>query len=389
MRRLIVGAIICLVLLSVGCVKSLPIDRCSYVMDIGVEKGERLPYLVTLMLNSPAGSSEGGSEGSVSLVSAEGRSLFEAIETLSAGLPNQLNFTRTTLLAFSAELAEAGEIPEIMDIALSKLRIRENARVMIMEGGVKAALEGAVSESDPTTGSLKINLENMESLLGTTVDTKWNELKEAFDSDTHDALVGFCALNEGEPKTDMVGSNEYSYLGGGLLIEGELKTAIMGSAVFSKGRMVGVLDGQNTMLVRMAAGGFVQGRIRLNTPDGRELSVSLYQGAEPEISLSGGVARFTIALEADVEMPKILQDFEPELLETLISEDIAKRMALVFKRTQEAGADVFGLGKSAIKGFERTADWESYDFPKQFYGFLAEFFVTVKLNHSPDNNSME
>ncbi|MDO4543081.1 MAG: Ger(x)C family spore germination C-terminal domain-containing protein [Clostridia bacterium] len=390
MKRLIFIFFMFLLLLS-GCLKSLPIDQYCYVIDIGVERGERLPYLVTLLINSPAaGSGESESTGEVAAVTAEGRSLFEAIETLSAGMANEFNFSRVSLLTFSRDLAHEGEIEELMNIALGKLKIRANTRVMIVESDVKAMLEGAVSASDPSTGKLKIKVENAVLSSGMVVDIKWSELKEAFESKTHDALVGFCAVNESEIRAvDMAGGDEYPYFGGSLLIEGELKTTIMGSAVFADDRMVGILDGQNTMLVQIATGAFSKGRIRLSYGNGKELSVMLYKDATPRLSLEKDRVSFHIELNADIEMPEIMENAKAGELEALVQEYLRERLINVFKATRDAGADVFGVGKAAIKEFDSAGDWEAYDWKGRFSQLQASFTIAIRIGESPDDIALE
>lgn len=388
MKRLV--ALCVGLLLMCGCVGGLSIDQYSYVIDIGIEKGERLPYLVTLMVNTPSSQPDSeGNSGSFTVITAEGRSLFEAIETLAASQPNELNFGRTTLMMFSREFAQDDMIMESMDIALGKLRIRQNIRVIIAEGDIKSVFEGFASSSDPSTNKLKVKVTNSVNTTGMTVDTTWNLMLESFENKTQDAIVCFCGVNQQEIREDMVGGNAYPYIGGATLASGELKTSIIGSAVFSGTRMVGILDGQHTMLVQMATGKFSQGRIRVNYKDGRELSVMLFSNGAPKVSIEGDTVSFVISLVADVEMPKLIESTTSKELEDFLAYYIASESARVFTAVQNADSDVFCVGQQMIKHMENDEQWASLDFD-QVYGKLnAAFTVIIKLSHDPDNVALE
>ena len=378
------------VLFCTGCVGGLSIDQYSYVLDIGVEKGERLPYLVTLMIGSPSSAPDsGGNSGSFTVVSAEGRSLFEAIETMSASQPNELNFARTSLVMFSREIAEGGMIMDCMNIALGKLRIRQNVRVEIAESDIRGVFMGLNSPSDPSTTKLKVKVSNSVKSTGMTVDTTWNQVLESIENQTQDAMVGFCGVNQNEIREDMVGGNAYPYIGGATLVNGELKTSIIGSAVFSGGRMVGILDGQHTMLVQMATGVFEQGRIRTNYTDGRELSVTLFKNSSPTIRLEGDTVRFTITLEADIEMPEIIQNTSSKELEGFLAKYIGSEMARVFMAVQNADSDVFGVGRQKIRQYKTAQEWLDCDWKSEYRELNAEFTILIKLSHDPDNVALE
>ena len=48
----------CLALLPLGCMQSKNIDEYAYVLNVGVERGTTLPYLVTFLVSAPGGTEE-------------------------------------------------------------------------------------------------------------------------------------------------------------------------------------------------------------------------------------------------------------------------------------------------------------------------------------------
>ena len=191
MKRAAFAALLLLLPLLAGCLGGVPLDKYCYVLDLGVERGDSMPYRFVFLLNEDTAGSEeeGGDKGQVSMVSAEERSLFAAIDALAGALPAQLSFERTTLLAFSRELAEAGEIVTVTDGALSRLKIRQNVRVIVVEGDLRDAFQGLVSEGDPSMNRLKTNVRLFEENYGYVEDWGLHAMREAFANETGDALL--------------------------------------------------------------------------------------------------------------------------------------------------------------------------------------------------------
>ena len=382
---------ICLLLLPLftGCLQGVPLDRYCYVLDVGVERGESLPYRFVFLLNedTAGGGEDGDDRGQVSMVSAEEGSLFAAIDALSGALPAQLSFERTTLLAFSRELAEAGEIEAITDGALSRLKIRQNVRVIVVETDMRGAFQGFVSQGDPSMSRLKANVNLFEKNYGYVEDWGLSRMAEAFTNGTGDALLPYAAL-VGSPLTpDMAGGEVYPYLGGALLGEGQLKTSLAGSAVFAGSRMVGILSGQHTMLVLMGKGAFRAGHVRL--PWGKEaLDFALYGVGAPNRSWSAGVFTCEVTVEADLESPAQVDADSEELIAGL-ERYLTGELQRVFEVTARAGADVFQVGKEAIRHFSTWEAWQAYGFAERLKDTRADFRVKVKLSHSPRDPALE
>ena len=207
MKRAAFAALLLLLPLLAGCLGGVPLDKYCYVLDLGVERGDSMPYRFVFLLNEDTAGSEeeGGDKGQVSMVSAEERSLFAAIDALAGALPAQLSFERTTLLAFSRELAEAGEIVTVTDGALSRLKIRQNVRVIVVEGDLRDAFQGLVSEGDPSMNRLKTNVRLFEENYGYVEDWGLHAMREAFANETGDALLPYAGRVGGPLQPDIAG----------------------------------------------------------------------------------------------------------------------------------------------------------------------------------------
>ena len=151
--------------------------------------------------------------------------------------------------------------------------------------------------------------------------------------------------------------------------------------------MVGVLSGQHTMLVLMAKGVFRAGHIQL--PWGEEtLDLALYRLDRPKRSWTEGRFTCEVTLEADLEDPLRVNAGSPELIAAAESY-LAGEMGRVFQVTARAGADVFEVGKEAIRSFSNWEAWRTYGFADRLPDTEAIFTVRVKLSHSPGDPALE
>ena len=390
MKRVVSFLLAASLLLSLGgCLRGVPLDQYCYVLDVGVERGDVMPYRFVFLLNEDtAGSGEDGAGlGQVSMVSTEEESLFAAVDALAGALPAQLSFERTTLLAFSRELAEAGEMKAVMEGALSRLKIRQNVRVVILEADVRGAFQGLVSGGDPSMNRLKTNVKLFEENYGYVEDWGLSQVREAFGQETGDALLPYAALVGGELQPDMAGGEAYPYLGGGLLGDGQIKTSLSGSAVFAGDRMVGVLSGQHTMQVLMAKGVFRAGHLRLAWGEGA-LDLALYAIGKPKRTWAEGVFTCEIALEADLEHPAQV-NAPSEALIAAAESWLVDELTRVFRVTTAAGADAFCVGRDAIGAFRTWEAWRAYGFSHRLKDTEPVFRVKVKLSHSPRDPALE
>ena len=389
MKRLFLSALLLLLLPLGGCLQGLPLDKYCYVLDLGVERGETLPYRFVFLLNEDTAGEEGeeSGRGQVSMIWAEERTLFSAVEALSGALPAQLSFERTTLLAFSRELAESGEMDTLTAGVLGRLKIRQNVRMLVIEEDMRAAFQGFVSPADPSMSRLKTNVKLYAEGHGYVEDWGLSEMREAFRFRVGDALLPYAALVGGPLQPDMVGGQVYPYLGGGLLGEGQIKTSLCGSAVFAGDRMAGVLSGQHTMLVLMAKGTFQTGHLRLPWK-GTELDMALYVVGKPKRSWQAGTFTCEITLEADLEHPAQVEADSEELIAAAESY-LKAELEQVFRATAAAGADVFSVGRDAICTFRSWDSWRAYGFARRLKEVEPDFRVKVKLSHSPKDPALE
>ena len=186
MRRFIL--ILLFLLLLSGCMQSKNIDEYAYVLNVGVERGTTMPYLVTVLISVPGGTEDTKVENTV--VSAEARSFSEAYETLNAAYPSRLSFARASLLAIGEDLAEDGAQTAFLDFAFGKPDLWQNLRVVVVKPSVREVFEGWISDADPSLRKIKTAVGDLSDESGMTADTGFGTYTEAIGDKRFDANTG-------------------------------------------------------------------------------------------------------------------------------------------------------------------------------------------------------
>ena len=397
-RALILLLALTLTLLSTGCLNAISLDRYGYVLAIGFDRGETLPYRITLMLQNTLSESEDSqTSGGFTLVDAECRNLFEAIETLSGSLPYALDLSRAVLVVIASPLArDAGGIENVLDFAMTRLHIRSNANLFIAVSSAHDALAGLSNELDPNLSRMQINFVTYSQMTGMIPVTNLTLLDETTHTGLYDAVLPLCGVTPEDRKEparrDSIGLTDYAYVGGALLTNSGMKTGLAGAALLSGSRMVGFLDGQNTQLLLLATGEFEYGRMQLPLPDGTPMSLQLHANKRPRVdfSLQGGArAHVTIPVVAYVELPEHVPNLSDEALASWIGLTLSRRMEQLFAGCQALEADAFGFGKEAVKRFSDTQKWEAYDWKTAYRDMKASFHVVVELSDDSGKSPLE
>ena len=377
--------LLCLLLFG-GCMQSKNIDEYAYVLNVGVERGSTMPYLVTMLVSVPNGSEETKVENRV--ISAEARSFSEAYETLNAVYPSRLSFSRTSLLAIGEDLAKNGEQTAFLDFAFGKADLWQNLRIVVSKDPIREVFEGWISDGDPSLRKIKTAAGELMRASGTAADTGYGTYREAVSDKRFDAMLAYAGATEYGLTEDLVGNEAYPETGGSLLTESILKTSIAGSAVFRGDRMVGILDGRHTMEVLMATGAFKRGEMRFVLPDGQPVTAAFYRVRAPKRRGRGTQASAELFLEADLLAPETLS-MESDALKSFLEKQLEAELSTVFRALQRVGSDAMGFGSMQAKRFRSAEEWEAYDWDADYRAMTVAFRVNVMISQRPHDPGTE
>lgn len=385
MRRLLI--VFVSALLCAGCMHSKNLDEYAYVLNVGVERGTTMPYLVTLLVSVPGAGTDGTEVNNV-VIAAEARTFSEAAETLNAAYPSRLSFARASLLLLSEELVREGAQSEFLDFSFGKPDLWQNLRVAVTDGPIRETFEGWTSDSDPSLRKIKTSVGELAARSGLCADIGYSTYLECVRDGRIDALLAYAGVNDWNLREDMAGGDAYPYLGGALLVESTLKTTTAGSAVFDGARMVGVLDGQHTMAVLMMTDAFRSGELLCTLPDGRTMSVKLHRARRPKMQWTGEGMRAELYLEADVISPQTVP-MTSEECKAFLESHLEQMLVRVFTALRGANSDAMGFGRLAAKRFTTVEAWEAYDWKAAYRTLSVTFSVHIRLAHNPREPILE
>lgn len=395
MKRALAGLLLLgLLLTQTGCLRSQTVDESGYVLAVGFDKGELFAYRVSFAVQKiDMGSNEPKTEG-FSLHTAEAETLYEAIETLTGSLPYQLSFARTTMIIFDLALVqETGRLEELLNTAMERLLIRYNASVFVALDGANAVLEGLVNSD------LKLSLDKLQSHFldyakrtGFLPLCNLKQLYETAVVQPGATVIPLIGTSHGYLQVgvaDSVGRRELAILGGHMPIETELQTGVGGSALLQDGRLVGVLDGQNTQLLLLATGKFQNGGMRFSdVATGREYYFRVTPAGSPAVELTLGdtpQARVCLQLRMSMVRPAHLEGETVETLERKTQDWLLEELRRLFDTCRQLGTDAFGFEKQAVLQFTSVAAWEGYDWRAAYERLQVAFDVTVSLDTDEKN----
>ncbi|MBR4906070.1 MAG: hypothetical protein IKZ44_04375 [Clostridia bacterium] len=379
MRRIFIMLLCCTLLL--GCMQSKNIDEYAYVLNVGVERGTTMPYLMTVLVSVPGGTEDTKVENVV--ITAEARSFSEACETLNAAYPSRLSFARASLLAIGEDLAKDGAQSAFLDFAFGKPDLWPNLRTVVVKPPIRDVFEGWITEADPSLRKIKTAVGDLAIESGIAADIGYSTYLEAISDKRFDAMLAYAGVNEYGLEPDLIGGEAYPHVGGSLLVESALKTSTAGSAVFDGDRMVGILDGRHTMETLMVTDAFRKGEMRFTLPDGSALDATLYRMRAPKVRLGHGEATVELFLEADILEPALVSA-DRDALKTFLQDQLETELRAVLSALQQAGSDAMGFGRFRAKQFRTAADWEACDWKAEYRSLRVAFSVTLMLSHDPE-----
>ena len=156
-----------------GCMQPRSIDSYAYVLNIGVERGTTMPYLVTFLVSEPGDGTE-TTKVQNRVITAEARTLSEAANTLNSAYPSRLSFARASLLAIHEDLLRTGEQTAFLNFSFGKADLWQNVRTVVIRASAREVFMGWLSQSDPSLRKIKTTASELSEASGTLPDVGYS-----------------------------------------------------------------------------------------------------------------------------------------------------------------------------------------------------------------------
>ncbi len=403
---LLVALVVATTALAPGCWGKLELEDRSLVTLLGIDNGDKSEILLTTVIAVPRtaakgmqGSGGGGGKGSATMLSAEGRDLFDALDNIESMSSRRVTPIHAAVVIIGEGLAKK-DIAPVIDVFTRSLEFRDNTLVAVSQGRAMDFIKEFTSleEAEPSTAISKlINTANLT--LGACPVVTMHEFISAYTVLGADPWAPYLALAAPDPSEEKSPeSADKSREGGdntdldkGQEIAAEKTVAVKGAAVFGKEgevqKMVGFLDRYQTFGALILRNNFRQGRFDIAMPGGdQEATLFLHHSsarAKVIVSQDAVDFAFTVRLTGSLEEARIgLHGTEPsaafrKALCITGAEELNALLTDTLEALKSIGSDAIGLGKSVQGKFRSYPDWEVFNFPSRLPEVTARFDVKV------------
>lgn len=387
---LALSLIICVLSLS-ACFDAHELNEQLHVLIIGIDQGIADKWRLTIQFLTVADGETGGGqpnqqngEGAApmdDIMTVDAPSFFAAIDLLNATRPERLMFSHAQFIIFSDELAKADLVKHYIAPINRFREIRRSARILVVKGSVHDYLQ----ENQPLLSNLIS--EQMRLAVDEGENSGWipsitlEAFNTALESPYLQPIAALTAVNdlgtlpkEGEPVTDL-------FLPAGRYIAGEIpragtnKIELFGTALFSTGRMVGELNGDETRYLLMVRDEFKRGFFTIQDPlePGLIVPLDVRRSKRPKIKIElGEQPRIDLKVFLDLELlaTQGTENYEDEALKGFLEEvfqmHAERGIEEVISTCQSLNIDPFLFGNQVVRHFWTIQELEAYEWPEKF-----------------------
>ncbi len=361
--------------------------------------GENNKLKLSFQISVPGGSSESGgsSQSDSSIVTTiECDSFDSGVNLLNSYLSKESNLAHCKIIVFSEEFASNG-ISETLFTLMNKVEVRPDSNVLVSRCSAEYFLnnskpmleklsaryyEIAPTSSEYTGFTQNITLSDFFSDYTDTFQTCYAILGGINSSDTH-------SLDTSENSYEKDASNKANET----LIQGKSNIENMGLAVFKGDKLVGELNGIETICHQMISSTLNSCIINIPSPfeenNSISLRVRLVKDTKNKVKLVNGSPYITskVMLEARIltmnENSKYITTEEMETLEKALNRYLTVKLnEYVYKVSKEFQSDIDGFGKHVVHNFQTFEDWDNFNWLQNFKNSFFDITVDTTIKSS-------
>jgi spore germination protein KC len=407
-RKIIILLLLVIISMNLSsCYDSREIDDLAYVVGLGIDKGKsnilRLTLQIVVPSKSSSGEGEGGDGGGENTVITvvEVPTIYAGFNMLNAHVSKELNFSHVQIAVFSEELAREGIGKYIH--ALSRGREFRGRMTIAVTSDCTAEeyLENIkpVLEPNPIR-YYELHLRSHE-YTGYSADTTLIKFYSQIECSCRQAYSVLVGVNKYED-IDQIDNQNSTYQGKNreLPYEGDyyagdapradpIKAEALGLAIFDGDKMIGKLDGEETMYRQMLYGDFKRAYMLIPDPLSEDdfilLDVKKSRNTKRNTTLEEESPKIhaEVWLEADILSIQSGEPYEEAeelaFLEKTAEDFLKKNMMRMLKKTQELNCDVCGFGRSLKAKYLTWQEWQEVNWLDRYKDAEIELEVDLKV----------
>lgn len=370
------------------------IDNLAYVVAIGLDVGNQENLRLSLQIsipNSSEGSSSSSQSSSVVVDSIESPSINTGINLFNSYLGKEVNLSHCKVLVISEELAAKG-ISEYLYTLTNDIHFRNDSNIIISKCDAKSFLEYSAPALDKVSARYYEIAPTSSEYTGYTESTVINEFFASLTDSYSSPVAVLGSINTGASQGSGTSSSSY-YTAGQTPISGEPGVETMGLAVFNEDKLVGELNGFESICHLIISNKLKNAQIRIPSPieelDYIDLNIELDKNTQSSVYLVNSTPYITSKININAKMQSMngnidLNDDEvTSKIEQVASDFLKTNISnYLYKTSKNLHADIDSFGLYASKYFSTTSQWEEYDWLSHYKDAFFEVNVDFNLRSS-------
>lgn len=378
-----------------GCYSTRGLETLAYAVAIGIDKGDgnnKLKVTLQLAVLSDSSSEGGGSTQSQqsTITSVDCSSIDSGISLINSYISKKVNLSHCKAVVFSEEIAYNGLSEELFTL-INNLEIRPDCNIIISRCNALDYLQNV----QPTLES--VSARYYELILNSSEYTAYSQniaLKDFYNSLLNSSSSPYAILGGINNKstqelstTSSIYDSEGSYKADEAPIISPNGIENMGLAVFSGDKLVGELNGAETLSHIIVTNNLKSAIITIPNPykQGSVISVYITQAKKTknslkfvnncpyitcDISINGNVLSLEEGLDySNAEVVKTLEEYT----NSYIKENI---LSYLYKTAKEYKTDIASFGRFGLKNYLTWQDWVDSNWASNY----QNSFFSVNVN---------
>lgn len=407
-----IAAILIIIVICVsftGCFDSREIDDLAYVIALGLDKGVSNTLKLTIQYAVPKSTVSGGDSGdgrgggkNLDIMTLEAPSLYSALNLANNSLSREINLSHAVVIVFSEELAREGGVGKYIRGMVKGLQFRPNMYIAISRGSAEDYLKEIkpVLEVDPSK-YYELNYRSYR-YTGFFADSSFHRFYTHLESNSIQPVAILAGVGiytsskefsntrstykeKGKPRPF-----EGDYKAGDIPKVADVKSEVMGLAVFDGYKMVGELDGEEASDYLMVTGEYRTANTTITDPEQNDKVVilSTKQSRKPvmKVDIIDGkpVISIKISLEGDITAIQSGINYESAelapMLEKKAQDHFEKDITRFLNKTaQEFHSDICGFGRIVKGRFLTRKEWDDFKWLQKYKNSTFNVSVDYRI----------
>ncbi|MDC3417748.1 Ger(x)C family spore germination protein [Aquibacillus salsiterrae] len=233
-----------------GCYDKTELEYQAYVVALGVDKGEgdntfKFTYQIA---NPETGTAIGGgssNEPASEIITVEGNDFLTATTTANASVSKKMTLDHTKVLVVSEEVARSDNFLGLMQTASRTTQIRRQVQIIVSKENARDFIKDNKPQLETRPHKYYQLMLERSTETGIVPESDIHRFFQLTEGDADLFLAMYTTATVEKTKNN---GTEDEYKAGEIPKKGGNPAEFMGSAVFKEGKMIDVLDGQNTRL---------------------------------------------------------------------------------------------------------------------------------------------